>query len=962
MFNSIKHFIQFGNNTQINNISINPKINVSIKRVEKDFFDGNFNQAMNDLNLLIEDNSSELLKVIKYQLLLLKMSFLLQFRKIDEFEELIELIENKYSNELKNDSSTKFQEFKLTLMAFNKNDEFFKLSKELKSDTPNSKPQGHFDIVFYLNNGDLNKAKEIFEEEIKNTEYRDKLLLNGGHIYSNLYKYNENDIDNFNYADKYYKEVLEKEELSFLDKLQIEGFYATYLLNSNLQHKILKEELPLKVKDYKKSLDIILENKEYFNVDYIKTIFEPYIHILAYLGLKDEYNEFYKKYKKDLSIKHYIQYCVINEIEYEHSKIQESILNDYQIDNLLVYSSLILNSSNKNIEEITKFFQINKEYLYRHSFILYAYTKGQILLNNKIETNLVKYLEEYKYNDTDTLLTFINIAHYNHTEILNKDIDKLIELSENSLQDRILDIIKLLKKLNKRKQYIDLALSKQGIFDSIIFETLKICYIDENLHFKDFEYFINNIDNKCDYSAIIGNIYVKHDKHETAFDYYYLEYEKNTDINIMLPILQVVLINYSKTNKTLRNHDKVFNSLIAKIDELSLEQLFFILQYSITIIKDTKQVSSTINQRLLKLDIKNQDNNIKVILSNFYTQTMWGSENFKSLFMYSSNKCLYDGKTTYIISSEYDILEENKSNFIFSSINDDEYFLKKNDTKLYHEESLLHRICVTVAFNCDNPNMFSMDTPKEVLDLIDKQSNDTKNLFQSYSEGNTNIGLFELAHKSYKNYFTLIPYLLNSKNIKFNSLKINYLSEDKKKILTFSSIIFLDEIGKLDDALKREDIVIQKTLTNWLKKYLDKISVTKMPIDISYLDEEKPKFIPYTNESIKIAENFKSKVSSMLIKLLSCNKIDDTSENLPIKGAFSHLAPHVGTQEYQALAYCINHNYQIISENNIFNMLFEKMKFNNIYISNSIALLKDILSYEDYRSLIIDLDSKNYKY
>ncbi|MCK5294766.1 MAG: hypothetical protein KAJ49_08945, partial [Arcobacteraceae bacterium] len=59
---------------------------------------------------------------------------------------------------------------------------------------------------------------------------------------------------------------------------------------------------------------------------------------------------------------------------------------------------------------------------------------------------------------------------------------------------------------------------------------------------------------------------------------------------------------------------------------------------------------------------------------------------------------------------------------------------------------------------------------------------------------------------------------------------------------------------------------------------------------------------------------------------------------------------------------CINHNYQIISENNIFDMLFETMKFNNIFISNSMALLKNSLIYEDYRSLLIDLNRKDYKY
>ncbi|MCK5293772.1 MAG: hypothetical protein KAJ49_03900, partial [Arcobacteraceae bacterium] len=396
MFNFNFAFFQRDNNQ--NNL-INPKINVSIKRIEKDLFDGNFKQAINDLDSLIKDNSSETLKIVKYQLLLLKISFLLQFRKMDEFEELIKLIENKYNNEIKSDNSTKFQEFKLTLMAFNRNEDFFAVSKQLRIDTPNSKPQGHFDIVFYLNSENLQKAKEIFEEEIENTKYRDKLLLIGGHIYSNLYEHNENDIDIFNYADKYYKEALEKDKLSFLDKLQIKGFYATYLLNNNFQNKISKEDLLFSVENYKESLDIILENKEYFNTNYIKITIENYIHILSYLGLKDEYYRFYKDYKEDLDIKHYIQYCGIKNIQYEHNTIQEYILNNYQLNDLLVYSSLILDSTKENIEEIMKFLQNNNKLLYEHSFIIYSYIQGKILLNDTIENEIIRYLKTNKYND-----------------------------------------------------------------------------------------------------------------------------------------------------------------------------------------------------------------------------------------------------------------------------------------------------------------------------------------------------------------------------------------------------------------------------------------------------------------------------------------------------------------------------------------------------------------------------------
>jgi len=968
MFNF--NFAFFQRDSNQNNI-INPKIDVSIKRVKKDFFDGNFKQALNDLNSLIEDNNSEALKTIKYQLLLLKINFLLQFRKMDEFEELIDLIENKYQNELKNDSSIKFQEFKLTLMAFNKNKDFFKLSKQLRIGTPNSKPQGHFDIVFYLNSGNLQKAKEIFEEEIKNTKYKKHLLLIGGHIYSNLYEYYENDIEIFNHADKYYKEAIEKDNLSFLDKLQIQGFYATYILNMNTLKKMSKNDLLFNVEDYKKSLDVILENKEYFNNEYINITIENYIQILLYLGMEDDYYTFYENNKERLDIKQYIQYCSIKNIDFEHNKIQECILKDYQLNALLVYCNLILTSTDKDIKEILTFLEQNNEFVYKNSFIMYSYIKGKIFLDDVIEKEIIEYLKINKYNDLETLLSFTEQSYYEKKQILDEDIQKLTELSlaDNTMQAKTFDVIKLLSKLDKKKEYIDLALSKQKIFNTIIFDTLKICFEDKDLYFKDFEYFINSIDNKYDYSAIIGNIYVKHDKPETAFNYFYLEYKENPNTEIMIAMLQVVWDYYNKSPKIIENdkQQEIFNSLIAKKENLTFDNLIIILMYSIHILKDTRQILQIVNQELLNLDIQNLENNFKIMLSNIYTQTRFELSNYKDIFIYSTNLCLVDDEKTYIIDN-YNILQDNINNFGFISIDDNEYFLKKQDNK-YKEESLFHRITGFFAFRCENPNMISLKLNKnsdeplsELFDFMDNQSNHTKDLFQRYSDGDRNIGLFTLSNKLYKNYFTLIPYLLNNQNINFNSLPINYLPNERKKILTLSSIVFLNEVDKLDNVLKRDDIVIQQTLVNWLKDYSLKIDYTNMPQNFTYLDEKGHKFIPYTDDSIKQADKFKNSILNIISNILKCVIIDDTSENLPIKEAYSYLAPHIGTQEYQALAYCMNHNYQIVSENNIFELLSEMKIVNKVFTTNSMALLRELLSYKEYKSLIIELNRKNYEF
>ncbi len=958
MFNFNFALFQRGSK-QSNAILINPKIDVIIKRIEKDFSDGNFKQAIDDLNSLIKDNDGEALKQVKYQLLLLRASFLMQFRKLDEFEELLSHIEVEYNSFIEG----KLKELKLTLMAFKKDENFFVLSKQLRLETQNSMSQAYFDVIFYLNSGNLLKAKELFEREIANTPHRNRLLLIGGHIYSNFYGYIDDSMVFFSQAKQYYEEALKTDTLSFLDKIHIQGFYASYLLKVKFQKQIQKENLAFDMQDYRESLDIVLSNKAYFNSDYINEVIEAYINILQYLGLQDDYNGFYKKYENNLSIKHYIQYCAINNIEYEHIKIQEYILAQQQVDAVLAYSSLVFNDSKNDIEEVVKFLQANTKFIYEHPFVLYGYIKGQILLGYKVDAELAHYLSEHKYRDIDTVLAFIEVSIYLNSEISNEDINSLVQLGldENNLQTKVLEVIKLLVGLGKRREYLDLALAKQGVFGGIIFETLKICANDGELHFKDFENFINSIFERDRYRAIIGNIYVKYGKQDMAFDYYYLEGKRRNSNEAMLAALQVVWDYHSKSHKILEDsrQREIFNLLIAKKEDLNLENLIFLLMYSVYVLKDTRQILPIVNQELLNLDIQTLENNIKVYLSDLYIQTQYGLPSYREIFLYDSNLCLVcDGKT--YPKNSYTISEENKNNFGFILIDDNEYFLKTraDDCK---EESLFHRIVGPFAFRCENPSMISLkinedsENPfSEFFDFMDNQAKQTKNLFQRYSN-NAPYGLYSLAGHDYKNYFSLIPFLLNNESMNFNSLHINHLPQDKKKILTLSSIIFLQEINQLEVVLQRDDIVIQQTLVNWLKDYLQKIDHTSMPQDFSYLSEKEHKITPITFKELK------DLVSGITMNIMKCTIIDDASENLPIKEA-AHLAPHVGVQEYQALAYCINHDYQIISENNIFEMLFETMEINKAFISNSVALLYELLDYADYRKLKIDLHKKKYKY
>jgi len=207
-----------------------------------------------------------------------------------------------------------------------------------------------------------------------------------------------------------------------------------------------------------------------------------------------------------------------------------------------------------------------------------------------------------------------------------------------------------------------------------------------------------------------------------------------------------------------------------------------------------------------------------------------------------------------------------------------------------------------------------------------------------------------------------IPYLLEHDEFNFNAGKINYKPAEIKKILTLSSIIFLNNLNLLEQILERDDIYIQRTMINWLKDYSLSITFGQMPTEFSYLDELNQKPILYVNTQEDI-DSFKQVVLNLLSILIEkCeNKIiDDHLEILPIKNSYEMLSNHMGKQEYQAFAYCINHNFQIITEDSIFNMLFDVMKFNKTFISNSLILVEEIMNYEELRDLKIDLFKKSY--
>lgn len=137
-----------------------------------------------------------------------------------------------------------------------------------------------------------------------------------------------------------------------------------------------------------------------------------------------------------------------------------------------------------------------------------------------------------------------------------------------------------------------------------------------------------------------------------------------------------------------------------------------------------------------------------------------------------------------------------------------------------------------------------------------------------------------------------------------------------------------------------------------------------MPTEFDYIDklDNQPTLRISSTEDVQKLKTEVTELTNSILKICQDRIIEDHLSVIPIKGAYEMLSKHIGNQEYQALAYSAKHNFQIITEDSIFVMLFKVMKFDDSFISNSLCLLNDIVQFEELRDLKISLFQKKYKY
>jgi len=955
MLNLIKSILHIGNNMQINTINYDAKISTSIKIIEKDFNSGNIREAMEDLSSLIEENNAN--QKIKYQLLVQKTSFMFSLRRYDESKKLLDNLEKNYSDFI----DVAYEELKLIDLSLERQEEmFFELVDKMIVEAPKPLNRTKFELMYYLNTGDTTRAKEIFENLKEEEQQSEEYALMGGYLYSDLNDYEK--------ADFFYQIAL-SQDIPFLDKSTIVGFHGTNIINKYLYGLKLNDSYDKTLIEYRRTIETILDQEEYFDIDYIENLKFNYLFVLLVLNDIKKYIEFYEQsaHIERIFMHHYFNWCNLIKTPIDHEMIQERIQKN-KGDLILNYCSL-LEQANDDAKKVLSFLEANDIYIFENQYIFLFYVQAKVLIEEDLEDKFKNFLLENKYKNFEYLLAYLLVTK--QSLYSQEDIQKLIEfaMSESQIIERILKSLDILMQSGYKKEYIDISIKKQNEFPKVIEKTLQLFYQDKNLNISEFESFLKNIDiQETHIIGSIADIYANFNAYDKSFEYFYMLYKQgNNDKAILLKMIEVAFRHFQKTNGVLDVHKEkeIFDSLVAIKDELDLRDLIFLLQYSLVVLKDSRRILTILNSKLLNTDIESLDENIKIELSNLYTQTTIGmNANFDALFSYEDNICYEKDGKTYL--KGYEVAEKNKKNFGFYVVDSNRFFAIRNDP-LYKRESLFHRIIGPFSFKVNNPNMIpiqvNLDAEKpfeELFYFINKLNQQEKDLFQRYSQEEF-YGLYSLAKKDYANYFTLIPYLLEHKDYTFNSLRPSFLIE-KKKILTLSSIIFLNYLGYLDEVLKMKNIVIQQTTINWLQKYIEDYAPINRPTNFSYMDEKELKLIPYTVEEEKKAVEFKEELVELTKKLLECEIVDDTNENLPIANAYKMLAREMGDQEYHALAYCINHGYQIISENNIFEMLFDTIGYNKLFISNSFVLLINMFDEQEIYKLQAKLHSMNYKY
>lgn len=951
MINRIFSIFSNGNTYNVTNIkeqnNYSSEVKTLLESLDEHFYDGKITKAFELLNTAIEKHQH---KESKYYILLKKAEYFLELRNLEKTKDILNLLKKDYSNY----NVLRHKEILLSIYSADKNEkEFFELVKDIKTEKEDIKSDDYFRIIFYLNSGNIEESKKIFNSLQK--EEQEKNHLVAGHIFSNSYNYLNRNEEDLKKANLYYKLVLESNP-NFLTKLHVKGFFIQIIINEYFRVK--KEFNNEELIEYKELLDKLFEAEKFSNQYYINELKNIKAYLILILDLKNDYINFYEKNLDILFDEHYLQYCYYKNMNINHSLIQKRVTQNDKV--LLIYSNLLL-MKNEDTKIILNYFNNNIELLLKSDTIVYLYVFASINNNTVLSKNIIDYINSNLEKNLELYFSYLLLKKHGNKKIENIEIDVLFNFLEKAyvLNDIIFEVIDFLMEIKKSELYIKLAILKQNEFKNLIGYILKKCYEDREVKINDFENFIKSIKTLSEYYGQIADVYFKFHRLDKAFEFYYKIWEKDKNLMSAKNVLITGLHNFERYKSRLdeEKENEVLYYLQSMQKDLDFTNINLISYFHLVVNRDVNNAFGIINKKILSLNIDDLDNENKINLASMYFNSITNFKD-KEIDGFRKNTIYYKNKNYYLDKDLFQDINEIYIKKFKILLIDKHEILKISEDKTYKQKSLFHSIINEILETIDSPYFkvmkvdWGIEKPFEDLQkVLSSQNIKSSNLIERYSNGKE-IGFWSLS-KEYDKYFNLIVQLLEDENLNFNSCRVNFKDKNTPKLLTLSSIIFLNYWHKLNEVLKREDVYIQKSTFEYLLRYKEKLNKKD---EFLYVFEEDGKL--YKNIITKEqTEFFLDNLKNIINNIAYVKIIDDTKSTLLFKESFS-ITEYIGIQEYHAIALSFEKNYQLITEDRMLEVIFEILKFNTTMISNSLSLLKR----EDIIDLGITLHKKNYKY
>lgn len=932
-----------------NTTNIMSPIESQIQIIKREFFEGNIGRSFSDIKVTQKEHSSN--EKARFQLLVLETQFYFALRDFDKAIEIFTYIEQNLAKY----ADVSFYEIKASLLSINnKKVEFDNVVTKLRMEFHNENPLDYYEILFLLNSMATNDAAKLFNDTIKKYSENRHFQYLGGMIYSNLY-YETKSQEDFIKAKSYYQKYIEMKEPDFFEKLEIYKFFSIEVVNELLIYSDIDyRDIVDKTKNL---LEKIYDDLDFFGVLHQTNLLNHYLHCLFFLD-KPKFSAIFRS--RDSNIIDLVNFIFfhfeLDDSSIKISEIELRIISMQEVSLLISYLNYLLRHDPKHVVD---FLTENNHFL-SNDIVQNIFFEAKIFEDKIIDEHELQIIEINKNNSVVSTITYLECQQFLNQKLQESQIQELMDLFDKYADQEILILkaIRLLYFNNRQKEYLELSLKFHSTHHNICRETLKLIYSDKNILLSDFEKYISHIET-IPHSVLIGNIYFLYRIFSKAYHFYMLAWKnlsfiEQTKIDLASSILQnctiqYYMINYGNILNT--DQDKVLKSYLEGVsDKLNLEQLAVLSYYLIVIEKAYESGFEYINKKLLSLDIAEINSTEKEMLSNLYfyliTNKIAENQTINSNILISHNNQYYLDKERYpCINLSHSIIQKERIEF--------ELILRQ-----YEHLSIFNYICNKFIFSMQSEHFFTVESSSEdplagIAEMMHTRAHSDKNTLERYSEGEI-ISFYNLTHKNYESYFGLIPTLLESSSINFHSCHNNFVPTETKKILTLSSIIFLDHIGRLDYVLSKKDVFIQKTTIDWLFHFIASLDKTDEILRIHSDGTELYKNLS-DRDTIQRSQKYLVDLATKITQIQQV--IDDREEVLEIKESYDMLAPHIGHQEYKALAFSYKYNYQIISEDRIFEMLFSQFRFNLSMLSNSMSLLG---AYTEESSELLDLHKSLY--